>query len=64
MNLTINEKIVNVSKEGIFTYDLDLIEGENKIKIISTDNERNKTEKELKVICDLTPPVINFKYSN
>ncbi|NLI56589.1 Omp28-related outer membrane protein [bacterium] len=60
MNLTINEKIVNVSKEGIFTYDLDLIEGENKIKIISTDNEGNKTEKELKVICDLTPPVINL----
>ncbi|GEM_PF-2113298 len=60
MNLTINEKKVNVSKEGIFTYDIDLIEGENKIKIISTDNEGNKTEKELKVICDLTPPVINL----
>jgi len=60
MNLTINEKIVNVSKEGIFTYDIDLIEGENKIKIISTDNEGNKAEKELKVICDLTPPVINL----
>ncbi len=60
MSLTINEKKVNVSKEGIFTYDIDLIEGENKIKIISTDNEGNKTEKELKVICDLTPPVINL----
>lgn len=38
-----------IKNDGNFTYDLTLISGENKIKIISTDKAGNTTEKEIKI---------------
>lgn len=38
-----------IKNDGNFTYDLTLISGENKIKIISTDKAGNTTEQEIKI---------------
>lgn len=47
--ITINDYTAIIKNDGSFTYDLTLTNGENKIKVISTDKAGNKTEKEVKV---------------
>lgn len=45
--VTINDHLVIVDQNGLFTYNSSLQSGENKFKIICTDPAQNKTEKEI-----------------
>ncbi|QQG40491.1 MAG: cadherin-like beta sandwich domain-containing protein [Candidatus Levyibacteriota bacterium] len=47
--ITVNDLWAIVDNEGKFSYDLPLQNGENKIKVIATDEAGNKTEKEITV---------------
>lgn len=47
--VAVNEHLVIISAEGQFSYPLTLKEGENKIKIVATDQAGNQTENELVV---------------
>ena len=49
IKITVNDFWAMVNDEGRFSYTVRLQDGENRIKIIATDNAGNKTEKELKV---------------
>lgn len=42
--VTINDHFVMINSEGVFDYSLKLSEGENKIKIVATDQAGNRTE--------------------
>jgi len=48
--ITINERMIILGQNGIFSSDFTLADGENSIKIIAMDQAGNQTEKELKVI--------------
>ncbi|MBC7194999.1 MAG: fibronectin type III domain-containing protein, partial [Caldisericia bacterium] len=62
--LLINNNEVNINPNGDFSYNINLIEGENNFLIISLDKENNKTRKTIKIICDLTPPQILVNIPN
>lgn len=47
--VTINDHLVVVSNDGNFSYTLNLSNGDNKIKVVATDEAGNQTTKELKV---------------
>lgn len=47
--ITINDYWAIVNSQGNFSFFLHLEKGENKIKIIATDDADNKTEKEIKI---------------
>lgn len=47
--VTINDRLAIVDTQGIFSYKVSLNEGENKFKIIVTDQAGNITDKEIKV---------------
>lgn len=47
--ITVNDRFAIVSGDGSFSYQLNLSDGENKIKVVATDPAGNRTEKELKV---------------
>ncbi|WP_251554083.1 hypothetical protein [Neobacillus muris] len=56
----INEKSVTVDENGLFTQEVTLLPGLNKIKITSTDELDNTTFAELQVTYDHTAPVITI----
>ena len=62
--LLINNVETNLNDKGEFSYNINLIEGENNIIIVSFDIEDNETKKEIKVIFDQTPPQINIDLPN
>ncbi len=62
--LLINNNEVNLTLEGNFNYNVNLIEGENNFIIISIDKENNETRKNIRVVCDLSPPKINLSLPN
>ncbi|MDP3988301.1 MAG: Ig-like domain-containing protein [Candidatus Levybacteria bacterium] len=47
--VTVNDFWAIVDETGKFSYNLKLSDGENKIKVVTTDDAGNKTEKEIKV---------------
>lgn len=53
---------INSNDEGIFSSQIELLEGENKIKASATNSKsRTLTSSETKVICDLTPPPLEIE---
>lgn len=50
VNLTINGRLVFVETDGNFSYLLPLVEGENLIEIIATDEAGNQTKVERKIV--------------
>jgi outer membrane protein assembly factor BamB len=56
----IGEKKVTVSSDGIVESNLDLNEGANTFQIRATDFADNTSMKEVSIICDTNPPVLNL----
>lgn len=48
-NVTVNDHLAIVSGDGSFTYNFNLSNGDNKIKIVSTDKAGNQSTKEITV---------------
>jgi hypothetical protein len=57
--LTINAKDVSVTADGTFSYDVTLVEGENKFEILATDNAGNVGKASLTIV-RLKPIVIQL----
>ena len=55
--LTIDNKIVSVSKDGSFSYNYTLLDGNNSIKFSSCDQAGNYANKTLNIFLDLPPYV-------
>ncbi|MBI3888107.1 hypothetical protein HY310_03515 [Candidatus Microgenomates bacterium] len=45
--VSINDRLIIVNKDGKFSYDLNLNDGDNKLKLIATDMAGNQTTKEV-----------------
>ncbi|MDI6860787.1 MAG: M14 family zinc carboxypeptidase [Caldisericia bacterium] len=54
------ENEIKLNEEGKFFVDINLIEGENEIKFKAIDKFGNSKEYLLKIVCDLTPPIVDF----
>jgi hypothetical protein len=56
--VTVNSKMAEVNEKGIFTHSLRLDPGENQIRLVAGDAEKNLTEEVITI--EYTPPVVTL----
>jgi hypothetical protein len=56
--VTVNSKMAEVNEKGMFTHSLRLDPGENQIKLVAGDAEKNLTEEVITI--EYTPPVVTL----